>query len=130
MLGSDGFDAPAAASYAAAMARNSLILGLLSLLLAFLGFLAFASPVIGTLLRFAAPSLGLAGIIYGGMALRRTGDGGDSNGAALALGGLATSILGFLVGLIVLVACSAGACAASAAGDVLEAAQAAETQSQ
>ncbi len=108
------------------MARNSLLLGLGSLLFAAAGFLMFAVPVVGSLLRFAAPILGLAGIVFGGMALRDRGDAGDSNGSALALGGLATSIFGFLTGVIILVACSAGSCAAGAINDAVDAAEQAQ----
>lgn len=106
-----------------AMARNSLILGLLSILFAGLGIVMSLVPVMGVLFRIAAPALGLVGIIMGGKALKSSGDAGDSNGGAMAIGGLAMSILGFLGGLIVFVACSAGSCAAGAVGDAIENAQ-------
>ncbi|MFT5355831.1 MAG: hypothetical protein ACI9KE_003050 [Polyangiales bacterium] len=111
-----------------AMARNALILGLLSILFAGLGFVMFAVPVLGTVLRIGAPILGLLGIIMGGKALQSNGDAGDSNGSAMALGGLATSILGFLIGLVVFVACSATSCAAGAVGDAMESANEQQAQ--
>lgn len=111
-----------------AMARNALILGLLSLLFAGLGFFMFAVPVLGTLFRIGAPALGLVGIVMGGKALKSSGDAGDSNGGAMAIGGLATSILGFLIGLVVFVACSAGSCAAGAVGDAIESANQQQAQ--
>ena len=102
------------------MARNALIFGLLSLLLAGLGLVLFAVPVLGMLFQIGAPALGLVGIVMGGKALKSNGEAGDSNGSAMALGGLAMSILGFLLGLVVLVACSAGSCAAGAVGDAFD----------
>ncbi|MEM7608444.1 MAG: hypothetical protein AAF411_24075 [Myxococcota bacterium] len=103
------------------MARNSLILGLVSIALAFIGFFMIGSTV-GSLIRLLSPIAGVAGIVFGGMALRSSGDAGDSNGSAFALGGLALSIMGFLFGAIVFVACGAGTCAAGAVQDAAEAA--------
>lgn len=116
-------DKTSAVAMLSAMARNSLILGLLSILFAGLGIVMAFVPVMGVLFRIAAPALGLVGIIMGGKALKSSGDAGDSNGGAMAIGGLATSILGFLGGLIVFVACSAGSCAAGAVEDAIEDAQ-------
>ncbi|MEM7606711.1 MAG: hypothetical protein AAF411_15250 [Myxococcota bacterium] len=105
------------------MALASLLLGIGAFVFMVLGFFTTMIPVVGSLFAFGAPILGLAGIVTGGVAMSRSkAETGESSGAAIA--GLVTSIVGFLLSLVIALTC--GLCNAAMTTSVAAAGSAAQ----
>ncbi|HJK93787.1 MAG TPA: hypothetical protein RMH85_23135 [Polyangiaceae bacterium LLY-WYZ-15_(1-7)] len=96
------------------MAAASVILGLLAFLFMVGGLFTAMVPVMGSVLSFGAPVLGLFGMVFGGVAMSRANQMGDSNG--LAITGLVVSAISFFLGLLFALTCGmCNACVTAAA---------------
>jgi hypothetical protein len=86
------------------MGIGAIVLGIFAFICMFGGIVLTVVPFLGTMLSFLAPVLALAGIVLGGVALSRAKQGlGESEG--LAIGGLVTSIVAFIPGMLVALTC-------------------------
>jgi hypothetical protein len=85
------------------MAVGSIVLAALSFVSIGLGVLATPVPVIGAIFAFGAPTLALAGVITGGMAMSRAKRAGESHDLALA--GVVACALLFVPALITALTC-------------------------
>jgi hypothetical protein len=85
------------------MAVGSIVLAALSFVSIGLGVLATPVPVIGAIFAFGAPTLALAGVITGGMAMSRAKRAGESRDLALA--GVVACALLFVPALITALTC-------------------------
>ncbi|RLB56867.1 MAG: hypothetical protein DRJ42_02045 [Deltaproteobacteria bacterium] len=98
------------------MGIASIILGVLCLLFMFGGFFLSFVPFLGTVLSFAAPLLGLAGVITGGIALSRAKAEGQPAGAAT--GGIIVSVVALIPSVLVALTC--GLCNACMSANVAD----------
>jgi hypothetical protein len=85
------------------MAVGSIVLAALSFVSIGLGVLATPVPVIGAIFAFGAPTLALAGVITGGIAMSRARRAGESRDLALA--GVVACALLFVPALITALTC-------------------------
>jgi len=85
------------------MAVGSLVLAALSLVSIGLGVLTTPIPVVGAIFSFGAPTLALAGVITGGLAMSRARR--ENRSRDLALAGAITSGLCFVPALITALTC-------------------------
>lgn len=90
------------------MGLAAIIVGVLSLVFLALGLFLWVIPVLGPLVTFGAPILGIAAIILGGVAMSRAKQDGESSSAGIA--GLVMGIIGTLFGIIEALTC--GICSA------------------
>ena len=90
------------------MGLAAIILGVLSLVFLILGLFLWVIPILGPLITFGAPILGLAALICGGVAMSRAKQDGESSSAGIA--GLVLGIIGLLFGIIEALTC--GLCSA------------------
>lgn len=98
------------------MGIASIILGVLCLLFMFGGFFLSFVPFLGTILSFASPLLGLAGVITGGIALSRAKAEGQPAGAAT--GGVIVSVVALIPSVLVALTC--GLCNACMSANVAD----------
>ncbi|MBW2463780.1 MAG: DUF4190 domain-containing protein [Deltaproteobacteria bacterium] len=98
------------------MGIASIILGVLCLLFMFGGFFLSFVPFLGTILSFASPLLGLAGVITGGIALSRAKAEGQPAGAAT--GGIIVSVVALIPSVLVALTC--GLCNACMSANVAD----------
>ncbi len=99
------------------MGIGAIVLGVFAFICMFGGIVLTIVPFLGTMLSFLSPVLALAGIVLGGVALSRAKQGlGESEG--LAIGGLVTSIIAFIPGMLVALTC--GLCNTCVTGAYLD----------
>ncbi len=99
------------------MGIGAIVLGIFAFICMFGGIVLTIVPFLGTMLSFLSPVLALAGIVLGGVALSRAKQGlGESEG--LAIGGLVTSIVAFVPGMLVALTC--GLCNTCVTGAYLD----------
>jgi len=101
------------------MGIASLLLGLLSLVMTIGGFIFTGVPVLGSVMAFGAPCMGLVAIVLGGMEMSRASKSGQGQGLGIA--GLILGILGLFFGGVVALTC--GMCNACMTGTVASAGQ-------
>jgi hypothetical protein len=85
------------------MPLASILCGAVALMMAIGGFLMTGMPVVGSVLSFGSPLVGLAGIVLGGLGMSRARQSGEGEGAAIA--GLVLSAVAFVLGLLVAITC-------------------------
>jgi hypothetical protein len=85
------------------MAVGSIVLAALSLVSIGLGVLTTPIPVVGAIFSFGAPTLAIAGVITGGLAMSRARR--ENRSRDLALAGVITSAICFVPALITALTC-------------------------
>ena len=97
----------------------SLVCGCLAFVFVIGGFVTTSVPILGSVLSFGAPLLGLAGIVTGGISMSRAKRAGQPEGVAVA--GLVVSVIGFVLGLLVALTCGlCNACATVTLGNAAQ----------
>ena len=82
----------------------SIVCAVFAFLTMIAGFFLTGVPIVGAVMAFASPALGLAGIVLGGLGLSEAKNkGGEGEGAATT--GLVISIIAFILGLVVALTC-------------------------